>query len=93
MTQHALLNDGLLDVMVIHDAEIPQLGIVMNELLDVRAETNQYVSYRQATNLRIESQSPMQLNLDGEPLRDTSFEFRVLPSSLPFVLGPQAPVA
>ena len=92
VTQHAVLDDGLLDVMVVHDAEVPQLGSVLNELMDVRAKENRYVTYEQVPSLTIESARPMQLNLDGEPMRETTFEFRVLPQALPFVLGPNAPV-
>lgn len=84
--------DDLLDVMVVHDAEVPQLGSVLNELMDVRAKENRYVTYEQVSSLTIESARPMQLNLDGEPMRETTFEFRILPQVLPFVLGPNAPV-
>ena len=88
----AILNDGLLDVVVVHDAELPQLGMVLNELLDMTCQDNQFVTYRKIPAFTLESSRPPQLNLDGEPYRDTRFEFEVLPRSLPFVLGPEAPV-
>jgi lipid kinase YegS len=88
----ALLNDGLLDVFVVHDAEVPQLGLVLNELLDPTAEANKYVTYRQLPAFSLESSRPMQLNLDGEPFHDTSFRFTVVPQALPFILGPDAPL-
>ena len=34
---------------------------------------------------------PLQLNLDGEPYRDTRFQFEVIPQALGFILGPTAP--
>jgi len=88
----ALLNDGLLDVFVVRDAEVPQLGLVLNELLDPAAEANKYVTYRQLPSFSLESARPMQLNLDGEPFHDTSFQFTVMPQALPFILGPKAPL-
>ena len=33
------------------------------------------------------------MNLDGEPTRDTSFEFEVLRRRLPFILPPEAPLS
>lgn len=92
VTPHALLNDGLLDVVVIHDAEITQLGTVLGELLDLQAKSNQFVSYRQVASLELESTTPLQLNLDGEPYRGTRFHFTVMPGALPFILGPDAPL-
>jgi diacylglycerol kinase family enzyme len=71
----ALLNDGLLDVVVVHDAEIQQFGVVLNELLNLTAEANKFVTYEQVSSFSLESSRPLQLNLDGEPYRDTSFKF------------------
>lgn len=92
VTPHALLNDGLLDVVAIHDAEVPQLGLVLKELLDLRAETNQFVTYRQVSAFSLESSRPLQVNLDGEPYLDTNFQFEVVPDALSFILGPDAPL-
>jgi lipid kinase YegS len=92
VTPNALLDDGLLDVAVVHDAEVSQLGLVLNELLNLTAEGNQFATYHQVSALTLESSSPLQLNLDGEPYSDTRFEFQVLHKALPFVLGPDAPV-
>jgi diacylglycerol kinase family enzyme len=92
MTPHAVLNDGLLDVVVVHDAEMQQFGLVLKELLNLTAESNRFVTYKQFPTFSLESAQPLQLNLDGEPYRDTSFQFEVLPKSLPFILGPEAPL-
>ena len=92
VTSQALLNDGLLDVAVIHDAEVQQLGLVLNELLDPTAENNRFVTYVQVQEFSLDSSRPLQLNLDGEPYSDTHFEFQVVPRALPFILGPQAPL-
>lgn len=92
VTPHALLNDALLDVVAIHDVELTQIGLVLNELMDMRAESNQFVTYRQVPSFTLESTQPLQLNLDGEPYRNTKFQFEVLPGALSFVLGSEAPL-
>ena len=88
----ALLNDGLLDVVVVHDVEVQKFGLVLNELLDLTNDSNQFVTYKQVSGFSLESSRPLQLNLDGEPYRDTSFQFDVIPAALPFILGPDAPL-
>ena len=88
----ALLNDGLLDVVVVHDVDLQQFGLVLNELHNLTAETNRFVTYRQVPAFSLESSRPLQVNLDGEPYRDTHFQFEVLPKALPFILGPEAPL-
>jgi len=88
----ACLNDGLLDVVVVHDAEVQQFGAVLNELLDMTNAANRFVTYKQVSSFSLESSRDLQLNLDGEPYRDTRFQFEVIPQSLPFILGPEAPL-
>lgn len=90
---NASLNDGLLDVVVVHDADVPQFGSVLAELLDLTNRDNQFVSYDQVEAFTLDAAQPLQLNLDGEPCRGTHFEFDVLPKALPFVLGPVAPLS
>ncbi len=92
VTSQALLNDGLLDVIVVQDAEIPQLGVVMSELMDVNNQANRFVYYRQLREFKLHCTRPLQVNLDGEPYRDTEFHFKAIPKALPCILGPDAPV-
>ncbi|MGI9428631.1 MAG: lipid kinase YegS [Bythopirellula sp.] len=92
VTPQALLDDGLLDVVVVHDVEIQQLGLVLSELSDLTSATNKFVNYSQVPSFALESSRPLQLNLDGEAYLDTSFVFEVVPRALPFVLGPEAPL-
>lgn len=92
VTPNALLDDGLLDVVAIHDAEVQHFGIVLNELLNLTAEENKFVTYKQVESFSLQSSRPLQLNLDGEPYLDTIFKFEVIPKSLRFILGPDAPL-
>ncbi|MCO6457101.1 MAG: lipid kinase YegS [Pirellulaceae bacterium] len=89
----ALLNDGLLDLMLVHDLDVTELGRVVSELLDVSAPDNRHVTYLQAAGFHLEARERLQLNLDGEPLVGNSFDFRVLASRLPCILPADAPLA
>jgi lipid kinase YegS len=92
VTPRALLDDGLLDVLIVHDVEIAQLGLVLNELISLGRENHQFIDYVQVPSLEITSVEPIQLNLDGEPLRDARFQFDLLPRRLRVMLPPGAPV-
>lgn len=89
----ALLNDGLLDLMLVHDLDVTELGRVVSELLDVSAPDNRHVTYLQTAGFHLEAGERLQLNLDGEPLVGNSFDFRVLAARLPCILPADAPLA
>ncbi len=88
----ALLDDGLLDVMAVHDLDILDFGPLVQELMNIGAEENRLVSYRQLASFEIHTERPLQLNLDGEPIQGTLFRFEALPRKLAFVLPPSAPL-
>ena len=88
----ALLNDGLLDLLIVHDVEIQLFGKVLSELMALGDEGNEHVQYVQLPSIRIESNDPMHVNLDGEPVRSNFFDFRVQPSAIRFVLPAEAPL-
>jgi lipid kinase YegS len=92
VTPRAFLNDGLLDVMVVHDTEIQQFGTLLTELSKLGEEGGEYVAYTQVPTLQIESDEPIQLNLDGEPYRDNRFDFSVVAAKLSFVLPADIPL-
>jgi lipid kinase YegS len=92
VTPRALLNDGLLDLMIVHDVDLSSFGTLLNELLNLGEESNRYASYAQVPSFRIESNTPLQINLDGEPVRSSCFDFRILPGAVRFILGEGAPV-
>ena len=88
----AMLNDGLLDVTIIHDVDLGSFGQVLSEVLTLGVESNEYVSYAQLPSLRIESDEPIQVNLDGEPVSSKKFEFSILRDAIRFVLPDTAPL-
>ncbi len=44
------------------------------------------------TTVFIETDQPLQLNLDGEPMRDTHFEFEIISACLPCILPAHSPL-
>jgi lipid kinase YegS len=82
----AMLDDGLLDVMAVLDVDVREFGALLNELMTLGDETHRYAVYRQLSSFRIESETPLNMNLDGEPVVDTSFDFQVLPRRIRCIL-------
>ena len=88
----AMLDDGLLDVMAVHDVEVSELGTLFSEIMKPQSPENRYVHYGQFASFKIEMLDELQFNLDGEPVKGKSFKFDVLPRVLPFVLPNDAPI-
>ncbi len=89
LTPRALLDDGLLDLVVIRDAGVSTWGTAYQELANPDWEENQYVEYHQSTGFVITSEEPLQVNLDGEPMVASRFEFAIAENPLLFVLPPE----
>ncbi|MEK6233578.1 MAG: lipid kinase YegS [Planctomycetales bacterium] len=87
----ALLDDGLLDVMIIHDFPGYDFGALLQELTELR-EDGRYVSYKQIPSFHVEVEEDLQVNADGEPIVGRSFHFEAVPKALSFVLPPGAPL-
>jgi diacylglycerol kinase (ATP) len=83
------LDDGLLDVMIAPAATIPQLAILVPQVLLGRHTESDLLLFRKATRLEIESDPPMSFNVDGELIGDSPAAFEVLPRALEVVVGPE----
>ena len=53
----------------INEDEAHKTLALLSELGDPRNGANQFVHYRQTQRLRVETEEPLQMNLDGEPIR------------------------
>ena len=82
----AVLDDGLLDVLIVPNVAVDALGQVLHDLLNLGKQPGERVYYRQLPSLEITSDRPFYINLDGEPLLDTHFRFSVLKQRLPVIL-------
>jgi lipid kinase YegS len=82
----ALLDEGLLDLVCVRDAEFTRWAEVYQERANPDWDENEFVEYHQLKSFALETERPFQMNLDGEPLRATRFEFDILEKKLHFVL-------
>lgn len=83
------LDDGLLDVMIAPATTIPQLAILVPQVLLGRHTESDLLLFRKATRLEIESDPPMSFNVDGELIGDAPAFFEVLPRALEVIVGPE----
>jgi lipid kinase YegS len=83
----ASLTDGLLDVGVVSGLKPERVGDLVAELKDPVNPGNMHLLYRQLAAFTIETEKPMHVNLDGEPVVGNRFEFKSCPKSLSVVLG------
>ena len=86
----ASLTDGLLDVAVVTDPRSAGLNVLIGELADPFNASNQSLQYRQLSEFAIETERPLHVNLDGEALQGTRFDFDIHPAKIDVVLGPSA---
>lgn len=92
LAPQAILDDGLFDVLLIHDVELPQFAGLLGELLEIDHPENRHVQYLRLAEFEVFTEEELQLNLDGEPYHGRAFDFRVLPRCLRFVLPAAAPL-
>ena len=86
----ASMTDGLLDVAVVSGL-LSDISRIVGELSDPMNPRNEHLIYRQLSAFTIETRKPLHVNLDGEPVKGTHFEFRCCPEALSVVRGETLP--
>lgn len=92
----ALLDDGLLDVLLLPEApDRSLLELFLDHRRLVADAEADVLRYLQVPWLELESRasSRLQVNLDGEPVQGDRFRFEVRPRALPFHLPDRAPLS
>lgn len=84
----AVLDDGLLDVMIAPATTIPQLAVLVPTVLLGRHADSDLLLFRKATRVEIEGDPPMAFNVDGELLGEGTARFEVIPRALRMIVGP-----
>lgn len=83
----ALLDDGLIDVILIRDGTLVDLAsLVAQFALNGYLDSDQVI-FRRAKSLRIESEPSMRFTVDGEPTADPPEVFRVREGAIRMVVG------
>ena len=92
ITPKAMLDDGLLDIMLIKDFPNTEIGVVLAELNDIDNPDNRYVYYKQLPYFEVEGSQTAPVNLDGEPYRWDNIRFQVLQQRLNIILPSTTPL-
>jgi len=87
----AFIDDGLLDVLVVREFPMSDLGTVVAEL-ETLSEDGKYISYHQVPWLEALTQEPMPINLDGEPVSFKSTRFEALPAAIQLIVPEDCPL-
>lgn len=85
----AEIDDGLLEVMIAPATTIPQLALLVPQVLLGLHLDSDLLIFRKATRIEIESEPSMGFNVDGELLGEEPALFEVLPRALEVVVGPE----
>jgi diacylglycerol kinase (ATP) len=75
--------------MVAPATTIPQLAVLVPQVLLGRHVESDLLLFRKVTRVEIESDPPMSFNVDGEVIGDSPARFEVLPRALEVVVGPE----
>jgi len=85
MCPRAVIDDGLLDVTLIHFLRVPELIRNLPLLYNGKIYTHPKVQYLRVTSLRADSKEPVLIEIDGEPLGRLPVEISVLPRAMQIV--------
>jgi len=91
LTPKAYIDDGLLDILLIRQFPVSDLGRVLQELSDL-PEDGQYVSYIQTPWFDFTHQQAINVNLDGEPYSFKDGRAEVIPRALELILPSNCPL-
>jgi lipid kinase YegS len=81
----AELDDGLLDLTVVPAPTVDDVPVVLRQILEGGEEgLRRSVVTKKLKKLTIESEAPLQINLDGEPLHSEKLEIVALPGRIGF---------
>ena len=90
LAPEALLNDGLMDVLMINHFSAPDVPQVLQEWNNPGAE-GEFVRRFKVPWLEGESDHKIPVNLDGEPYAANQIRFSVNPSAIKVILPPDCP--
>jgi lipid kinase YegS len=92
VSPQAVVNDGLLDLMIIPESEEGLLAILAEYSRMSQGNNANRIITHQVPWLKLVSRETVKLNLDGEPVEGKYFHFRVHSGRLSFCLPKNSPV-
>lgn len=84
----ALLDDGLLDLILIPELPGAELALIIAQLLIGAHLKNEALLFRRAAKIRVTSTPGMWFNVDGELVGNEPAVFEIIPRALRFVVRP-----
>ncbi len=85
----AVINDGLIDVMIVPATSLPRLAILVPQILAGRHLELPELLYRRVRRVRFVSKPGMWFNTDGELVGNQPATFTILPQALRVIVGPE----
>ncbi len=82
--------DGLLDVVIVQAAALPQLATLVPQILLGNHLDNDLITFRRARKVAVRAQPGMWFNVDGELVGNEPSTFEVVPLALEVVVGPES---
>jgi len=91
VTPRACIDDGLLDVLAVH--EIPALALLTaaRELQELSPD-GEYISYWQTPWAEVYTEEAIPVNLDGEPVRFSSVRYEAVPNAIRLIVPRNCPL-
>ena len=83
----AIVDDGLLDIVIIPERPAGQLALLMGQILMGEHLKNEAIVFRRAAKLAVNSHPGIWFNVDGELVGNEPALFEVMPRALRFVVG------
>ncbi len=91
VTPRAHIDDGLLDVLVVRDIPPRALLTAAGELQALSPD-GEYVSYWQVPWAEVQTDKPIPVNLDGEPVRFSSVRYEAVSRAIQLIVSPNCPL-
>lgn len=85
---HAVLDDGLMDVVIVPVLPATKLGLLAPQLFTGQHIDNDELVVRRARRFSVDSEPGMWFNVDGEMVGNEPAVFEVLPRTLRVIVGP-----
>lgn len=87
-SENISLNDGIMDLLIFRAANIMDLFRLVISIFTKKRKFNpEMKSFKVNKYCRVESQSPLPIQADGDIVGETPFEIHVIPSSLTIIAG------
>jgi diacylglycerol kinase (ATP) len=83
----AVLNDGLLDIILIPEKPKAELAVLVAQILLGKHLASETIVHRRAAKVAVNSKPGMWFNVDGELVGNEPALFEVMPGAMQFVVG------